>query len=282
MPHVMVDRMLIHHVISIVVVVIWIWLNKRKPHRSEIWLKETCVKQIHRFIIIGQICEHLVLGRLLDNHRAVDVKQPTYGLMCVASFSKLHLDHMSIVEMTMWGEMDDEDRNMDAQTIILLHQKRNFHLSRKTNSIGFMLGPFYRCLRVFSESRVKCFSSEEFIPYFIRGHLNRAYVVNAVSSSISVRIVDHLASLSSAVSYLVALVPFIGDAAIFIHTIFITVSGVVHGVQVLGHCIVRKCVVSEVEALLYGFLMKKHFNFFWNRKNRALASNFFWNRKIVH
>jgi hypothetical protein len=97
--------------------------------------------------------------------------------------------------------------------------------------------------------------------------------VDPIAGPVAVRVIDCSGSMSLVVSYLIALIPFHGDAFIFVHSIFFKVSGVADGVLVVGHCIVRKCV--WVEALVYISLMKKHFNFFWNRKNRALASNFF-------
>ena len=139
MQSVVVKRVEIHDIIPAKVVV-WVG-NIRKPHRGKVGVSvhEIVSHDFVCLIVVGNVFEELVLGRLQNNSTSICVKQTVDGLVCVTAFAEFFLNDVAIVKLTMGSDMNHEDGAMNSGTIVLLHDERYFHLTGVRNGSGLVL-----------------------------------------------------------------------------------------------------------------------------------------------
>ena len=139
MQSVVVKRVGIHDIIPAKVVV-WVG-NIRKPHRGKVGVRvhEIVSHDFVCLIVVGNVFEELVLGRLQNNSTSICVKQTVDGLVRVTAFAEFFLNDMAIVKLTMGSDMNHEDGAMNSATIVLLHDERYFHLTGVRNGSGLVL-----------------------------------------------------------------------------------------------------------------------------------------------
>ena len=121
-------------------VVVWVG-NIRKPHRGKVGVRvhEIVSHDFVCLIVVGNVFDELVLGRLQNYCTSICVKQTVDGLVCATAFAELFLDDVAIVKPTMRSEMNHEDCTMNIATIVLLHDERYIHITGKRDSSGFIL-----------------------------------------------------------------------------------------------------------------------------------------------